>query len=179
MPTVLQNTHPILRTVSGLTLALFALSSVALFAGQGVQRMLYTSPNMGFIEQPSGEVVVNVNDASGLISTLQTEINNARAANPTNVIVIRLTNSVYTVSGPGIVLGSQECLVASGATIQAANASVTAPLVTIASGSTNVSVSGGTLDGSGANIQGIYAPAAARVNIDKVTVQNCGWIAFC
>ena len=29
-------------------------------------------------------------------------------------------------------------------------------------------------DGSGANIQGIYAPAAARVNIDNVTVQNCG-----
>jgi parallel beta-helix repeat protein len=78
------------------------------------------------------------------------------------------------VSSAGIVLGSRECLVASGATIQAADASVTAPLVTIASGSTNVSVSGGTFDGRGATIQGIYAPAAARVNIDKVTVQNCG-----
>jgi hypothetical protein len=136
--------------------------------------MLYTSPNMGFIEQPSGEVVVTVNDTSGMVSTLQTEINNARAANPTNVIVIRLTNAIYTVSSAGIVLGSHECLVASGATIQAANSSVTAPLVTIASGSTNVSVSGGILDGSGANIQGIYAPAAARVNIDFVTVRNCG-----
>src|SRR5262249_37737967 len=48
------------------------------------------------------------------------------------------------------------------------------PLITISSGSTNVSVSGGILDGSGANIQGINAPAAARVNIDNVTVRNCG-----
>jgi parallel beta-helix repeat protein len=149
-------------------------SERAMFAGQGVARMLYTSPNMQFIESTSGEVVVNVNDASGSVSTLQSEINNARAANPTNVIVIRLTNATYLVSSGGIVLGSHECLVASGATIQAANASVTASLITIATGSTNVSVAGGMLDGSGANIQGIYAPAAARVNIDKVTVRNCG-----
>ena len=90
------------------------------------------------------------------------------------MIVIRLTNTTYLVSSAGIVLGSHECLVASGATIKAADASVTAPLVTIASGSTNVSVSGGTFDGNGAGIQGIYAPAAARVNIDKVVVKNCG-----
>ncbi len=136
--------------------------------------MLYTSPNMSFVEQVSSEVVVNVNDTSGSVATLQAGINSARAANPTNVIVIRLTNTTYVVSSAGIVLGSHECLVASGATIKAANSSVTVPLITITSGSTNVSVSGGTLDGSGANIQGITAPAAARVNIDNVTVQNCG-----
>ena len=78
MTTALLHPRPISRA-SALTLAFFALSTIALFAGQGVQRMLYTSPNMGFIEQSSGEVVVNVNDTSGLISTLQTEINNARA----------------------------------------------------------------------------------------------------
>jgi len=143
-------------------------------AGQGAQRLLYTSPNMKFVEQISGEVIVNINDASGSISTVQTAINLARAANPTNVIVIRLTNATYIVNSAGLVLGSHECLVASGATIQAADASVTASLITIASGSTNVSVAGGTLDGNGANIQGIYAAAAARVNIDKVTVRNCG-----
>lgn len=129
---------------------------------------------MGFVEQPSGEVLVNVNDTSGSISTLQTEIDNARAANPTNVVVIRLTNATYVVTGAGLVLGSHECLVASGATIQAADASVTAPLITIASGSTNVSIAGGAFNGGGANIEAIYAPAAARVNIDKVSVQNCG-----
>src|SRR5262249_1417537 len=159
---------------SSLTLALFVFSSEALFAGQGAQRMLYTSPNMGFIEQPSGEVLVTVNDTSGLISTLQTEINNARAANPTNVIVIRLTNATYTVSSAGIVLGSHECLVASGATIQAANSSVTTPLITITSGSTNVSVSAGIPPDTGQTSRGSSPPAAARVNIDNVTVRNCG-----
>ena len=48
------------------------------------------------------------------------------------------------------------------------------PLIQIASGSTNVSVAGGTLDGNGANINGIQVPAANRVNIDKVIVRNCG-----
>jgi hypothetical protein len=74
----------------------------------------------------------------------------------------------------GLVLGSRQCLVAEGAVIQAANAAVTVALITISSGATNVSVAGGTLDGNGAYIQGIYAPAAARVNIDKVVVRNCG-----
>ena len=48
-------------------------------------------------------------------------------------------------------------------------------LITISAGATNVSVAGGTYNGNGANIYGIVAPSSAsRVNIDKVTVQNCG-----
>lgn len=166
--------HPFLR--HALAIAIIAASLVAdrALAGQGAVRMLYATPNMNFVEQPSGEVVTNINDTSGSISTLQTTINNVRAANPTNVIVIRLTNTTYIVSSAGLVLGSHECLVASGATIQAANASITVPLITIASGSTNVSMSGGVLDAGGANVQGIYAPAAARVNVDRVIVRNCG-----
>lgn len=150
------------------------MTTTSALAGQGAVRMLYTTPNMAFIEKISGETVINVNDASGSVPILQAGINSARAAHPTNVIVIRLAATTYVVSSAGIVLGSHECLVASGAIIQAADATVTTPLITIASGSTNVSVAGGTLDGSGANIEGIYAPAAARVNIDKVTVRNCG-----
>src|SRR5581483_7029550 len=100
---------------------------------------------------------------------------NARSANPSSVIVIHLLRgAIYSVSSAGLVLGSHECLVAEGAMIQAANASVTVPLITIASGSTNVSVSGGTLDGRGANIEGILAPAASRVNIDKVVAKYFG-----
>jgi len=145
------------------------------FAGQGVQRMLFTTPNTTFAEQTSGETIVSVTDTSGSISTLQTSINTARSANSTNVIVIQLlTNATYWVSSAGITLGSHECLLAGNATIRATNASVTVPLITIASGSTNVSVAGGVLDGNGAYIQGIYAPAAARVNVDKVVVKNCG-----
>ena len=166
--------HPRLRRTLALAMVATSLSAARTFAGQGASRMLYATPNMNFVEQVSGEVVTNINDASGSISTLQTTINNVRAANPTNVIVIRLTNTTYVVSSAGLVLGSHECLVASGATVQAANASITVPLITIASGSTNVSVAGGVFDAGGANVQAIYAPAAARVNIDKVIVQNCG-----
>src|SRR5947209_5133585 len=66
------------------------LSAATAFAGQGVQRTLYTAPNTAFIEQPAGESVVTVNDASGSVEALQTAINNARSANPDKIIVIRL-----------------------------------------------------------------------------------------
>ncbi len=145
------------------------------FAGQGAQRMLYTSPNSKFISTPSGDHAVMVNDTSGSIATLQASINNARVANPTNVIVITLlSNATYVVSTASLALDSRECLVVGSATIQAANPAVTVPLVQINSGATNVSIAGGTFEGSGANIQAIYAPAASRVNLDKVVARNCG-----
>src|SRR3984885_11999530 len=150
-------------------------ASVAV-AGQGASRMLHTVSNSTFVENPAGDSVVTINDPSGSIATLQVLINNARSANPNSIIVIQLLNgATYSVSSAGLVLGSQECLVGTGAIIMATNSSVTVPLITISTGSTNVSVAGGTLNGNGANIYGIYAPAtAARVNIDKVTVLNCG-----
>jgi len=163
-----------LRSAFILAIAL-TLATAMVFARQGVVRNLYTVPNTTFVEQPAGESVVTVNDTSGSISSVQAAIDNARSANPGNVIVIHLLRgAIYSVSSAGLVLGSHECLVAEGAVIQAANASVTVPLITIASGSINVSVAGGTLDGQGANIQGIFAPAASRVNIDKVVVKNFG-----
>ncbi len=145
------------------------------FAGQGAQRMLYTPPNSHFISSVSGDHVVTITDNSGAIATLQSFIVTARANNPTNIIVITLlSNAVYTVSSAGLTLASRECLVAAGATIQAANSSVAVPLVQINSGATNVSIAGGIFDGGGANIDAIYAPAASRVNVDKVIARNCG-----
>src|SRR5215469_15574297 len=92
------------------------LAASTLFAGQGVQRMLYSVPNSTFIENPSGDSVVTVNDTSGSISTLQTSINNARSANPNSIIVIHLSRgATYSVSSAGLVLGANECLVGSGA----------------------------------------------------------------
>src|SRR5579862_4572505 len=143
---------------------LLALAASSTMGGQGVIRSLFTVPNTTFIVNPSGDTVVNVNDSSGSISTLQTSINGARSANPSAVIIIHLLSGVtYTVSTASLVLTSNECLLASGATIQAASGSVTVPLIQIASGSANVSISGGTLNGSGASINGILAPAASRV----------------
>jgi len=146
------------------------------FAGQGAQRMLYTVPNSTFVQNPSGDSVIVINDASGSVATLQTAINNARSANPNSVIAVHLLGgATYWVGSFGLVLGSEECLVGTGATIKATNSSVAVPLVQISAGATNVSVAGGTFDGSSANIYGIYAPSSsARVNIDKVTVLNCG-----
>lgn len=157
-------------------LASATLATSQALAGQGAQRILYTVPNSTFIEDPSGDNVVTINDTSGSIATLQTAMNNARNNNQNAVIAIHLLNgATYSVSSASLVLASQECLIGTGALIQAANASVTVPLVQISAGSTNVSVAGGTFDGNGANIYGIFAPStAARVNIDKVTVRNCG-----
>src|SRR5581483_11473198 len=164
-----------LRFCVTLLAAASVLLSIPAFAGQGAQRMLYTSPNTTFIESKTADHAITITDSSGSIATLQAAIDSTRAANPTNVIIIRLqSNAVYSVSSDGIVLGSHECLVGSGATIRAANASVTVPLITITNGAVHVSVSGGIIDGNGANINGITAPAAARVNIDMVTVKNCG-----
>src|SRR5438128_2753924 len=90
------------------TMALFICAGIAVLtattavAKQGAQRMLYTVPNATFIETKSGDHAITINDTSGSISSLQTAINNARSANPTNVIVIHLLRgATYTVSSAG------------------------------------------------------------------------------
>jgi parallel beta-helix repeat protein/autotransporter-associated beta strand protein len=164
--------------LAAITVAFTAVLTCNAPAGQGAGRMLYTVPDSSFIENPSGDNVVNIDDTSGSISTLQSLVNNARNANPNSIIVIHLSAGVtYWVNNGngGLALTSEECLVGSGALIEATNSGVTNSLITIRAGSTNVSVSGGTLDARGANIYGIYAPSSsARINVDKVTVRNCG-----
>ena len=174
MTSVLKNIFQLAPVAAVLAVSLPAVA----FGSQGAQRMLYAVPNSTFVQNPSGDSALTINDTSGSIATLQTAINNARSANPSSVIAIHLlSGATYWVnnSSGGLVLGSQECLVASGATIQATNSAVTNSLITISSGATNVSIAGGTFNANGANIYGIFAPSsAARVNIDKVTVLNCG-----
>ena len=150
------------------------LLPAAAFAGQGVQRMLYTSPNMAFVAQPTGGTVVTVSDSSGLMSTLQTSINSARAANPSAVLVIQLlTNATYSVSTAGIVLGSHECLSAAGATISPAVTVTVKDAVGNAVTASNASVSlalpsnsGGVLSGGGAAAasSGVATFASLQVN---------------
>jgi parallel beta-helix repeat protein len=160
---------------SAFTLATLLLTAATVFASQGAGRMLYTVPNTTFVEQPSGESVVTINDTSGSITAVQVAIDGARSANPDKIIVIHLQRgAVYTVSSAGLMLSSHECLVAEGSLIQAADSTLTSPLITIAPGSTNISVSGGTLEGHGASTHGIFAAAASRVNIDRVVAKNFG-----
>lgn len=164
--------------LAAVIVAFTAISTARAFAGQGAGRMLYTVPASSFIENPSGDSVVNIDDTSGSISTLQSLINNSRNANPNSILVIHLlAGATYWVNSGngGVELGSRECLVGSGALIEATDSGVTNSLITISAGSTNVSVAGGTLNANGANIYGIYAPSSsARINIDKVTVRDCG-----
>ena len=144
---------------------------------QGRRGNLYTAPPNGFVLSPSGnETITTINDTSGSISSVQTAINNARAANGSAVIVVNLqAGTTYTVNSSPLVLGTRVCLIANGATIRAASASVSATsLVLISSGATHVSIAGGTFDGAGAALNGIFAPQANRVNVDKVTVRNTG-----
>jgi hypothetical protein len=163
-----------LRLPGLIAICVFLFSSAAL-AGQGVVRLLYTVPNTKFIENPSGDSTVTINDTSGSIATLQASLNSARSGNPNAIILIHLqAGATYSVTNAGLVLGSRECLVGSGATIRAASSSVTAPLIQITAGSTNVSVAGGIYDGNGASINAIQVAGAARVNIDRVIVKNCG-----
>lgn len=167
-----------IKTIVAATAIFFGVAVMPMFAGQGASRMLYTVPNNPFIENVSGDNIVTVDDSSGSIPTLQTLINNARTANPNYILVIHLlAGATYWVdnNNGGLVLSSQECLVASGAVIEATNAAVTNALIAISADSTNVSVAGGLLNGNGANIYCIYAPSSsARINIDKVTAGNCG-----
>ena len=163
-----------LRTVALLG-ALLALASVPAFAASGTVGPFYTVPNATFIENQSGDTIVTLNDTSGSIATLQTSINNARSANPSAILVINLkSGATYTVSSTGLVLGSHECLIGTGTTISASSTSTATFLIQVSSGATNVSIAGGTLNGNNRTLNGIQVPAANRVNIDKVVVENCG-----
>jgi hypothetical protein len=135
---------------------------------------LYIQPaGTGFIEKTSGETIVPVNVSSGVISDAQTQLDNARAANPSAVIVLTLSGT-YSVSSAPLRLPSHTCLVLStGCVIQAASSSVAATALIEISSQTNVSIAGGTLDGSGAPLNAIHVITSDRVHIDKVVARNC------
>src|SRR5436190_14234129 len=92
------------RLFPAIAAVLFALLASVAHAGQGAVRMLYTVPNSTFIARPAGDTnVITINDASGSIVTLQSNINSTRSANPNSIIVIRLLNgATYSVSGAGL-----------------------------------------------------------------------------
>ncbi len=135
---------------------------------------LYIQPvGTGFIEASSGETIVPVNVSSGVLSDAQTQLDNARAANPNAVIVLTLSGT-YSVTTAPLRLPSHTCLVlSSGCVIQAASSSVTATSLIEVSSQINVSVAGGTLDGVGAPLNAIHVITSDRVHIDMVVARNC------
>jgi autotransporter-associated beta strand protein/parallel beta-helix repeat protein len=133
----------------------------------------YTVPNSTYVQQPSGEVLTTINDASGSIATLQAAINAARISNPSRQIMIKLkAGARYTISNLPLTLGSNMSLSGTSSCI-VANSSTTAPtLIKITNGSNMVSINNLTLEGALANLYGIEALGVSRINIDQVTVRR-------
>jgi parallel beta-helix repeat protein len=134
---------------------------------------LYTPPASNPFITSSSETVTTLNISSGSISDAQTQLNSARAANASAVIVLNLTGT-YTVTTQALTLPSKTCLVLkSHAVIQAAS-SITAPALIQVTSQSLVSIAGGTLNGNSKNIVGILVTTCDRVEIDDVSVQDCG-----
>ena len=135
----------------------------------------YSVANSAFIETPTSESVVTLEDTSGSITTLQALIDAARAANPDQLIIIRLkSNTTYEVLQTPLTLGSRMCVSGSGTSIAATANTTASSLVSITPGSTLVSVDRLTLEGASKALYGINASGVSRVNIDRVTVRKTG-----
>jgi parallel beta-helix repeat protein len=149
---------------------LLSTASLIAFPSNG---NLYTPPtSQAFIEN-AGETVITVNDNSGSIATAQTALNNAHTNNPGAVVVLTLSGT-YTVTTTPLNLTSHTCLVLQAHAVIKAGSGATAAALIQVSGQSNVSIAGGTLDGSGLALNAIKVITSNRVNIDQVLVQNCG-----
>ena len=137
---------------------------------------IYTAPtNFPFLQQPTGEKVVSLQDTSGSISTLQGMIDAARASNPDSFLVIYLkAAATYSVTTTPLVLGSKMCLLGGGATFSTSANSTASSLIRISPGSSFVSITQSTLLGGSANLYGIEALGVSRVHLDQVTVSQTG-----
>jgi parallel beta-helix repeat protein len=151
--------------------ALAALcSQTQAFAAAGTVGALYTVPNSTFIESAGGGVFT-INDSSGSISTVQTALNNARAAHPSDVIVVNLNAATYSVSSAALTLGSHVCLVLSPTTtIKASSSTITSTTLVQIGTATNVSVAGGIWNVNGADANAVRVQSSSRVNLDKLTI---------
>jgi len=146
------------------------------FAKPGVTGALYTVPNGTFYQQPTSETVTTINDTSGSISTMQTAINSARAANATRFLIINLkANTEYPVTTTPLILGSKMCLSgAANTSIAASPFSTATSLIKITGGSSYTSVNFLTLNGNRADLYGIEAPGVNRVSVDQLVIRQTG-----
>jgi parallel beta-helix repeat protein len=117
----------------------------------------------------TGKANTNVTTAASTFSQIQAAYNAARAANPANTTVLRLTAPVIT-GDATLTLSSNTSVVITGRVNLA-------PGVTgfSSTNSTFVSISGGIIDGGNtAGRRGIDFDGCSRVLIDRVALQNFG-----
>jgi len=142
-------------------------------ATTGLQGTLYTVPNNTFYQQVTGENIISIVDNTGNISSLQTNINQARLANPSKFLSIQLGyKQTYIVATNSLTLSSNMALQGYNAILIADSNTTSNSLVNIVDGSNNVSINNLTLLGNNKSIYGIYASNVNRINIDKVTISN-------
>lgn len=165
-PLALRRILPILLCVICVS---FLESSAVAYDFNG-QALYVPPPNNAFITDPNEQQVV-LNVSSGSISDAQATLDAARSSNPDAVIVLNLTGT-YTVSDTPLTFPSKTALVLTG-TIQAAPGTTATTLIFI-NGQSKVSISGGLLDGAGADVNGIQVASSGKVNIDLVTIRNTG-----
>jgi len=148
-------------------LALLATAASAQVAGPHSPG-LYIPPASSYILNPT-ETPLSLQFASARIEDIQSQLNAARAANPTAPIVLTLTG-IYLVKNAALTLPSMTSLVLYGTIEAAPNA--TAPSLIAITGQTKVAIAGGILEGHGANLAGIDAETSTKINIDSVTIRN-------
>jgi len=138
---------------------------------------LYTPPNT-LTNQVNPTNITTITDTSGSIATLQSNINTAQSTNtnPSRVFIINLkSNTTYLVSNNPLTLGSMMSLSGSNSTIAAAPSCTAPSLIAITNGSTLVSVSGITLNGSNNVVtNGIRALGVSRIHLDNLIVSRTG-----
>ena len=138
----------------------------------GQQGALYTVPNNPFY-QVAGEDIINIIDTSGSVSQLQTDINQARTANPNKLLIIRMyAGQTYNVTTNALTLSSNMIVHGLGASIVADAASTATELITITDNSTNVSVCNLTLDSRFILDHCIKGYLVNRCNLDTLSAVN-------
>jgi hypothetical protein len=138
----------------------------------GHRDTLYTVPNNPFY-QAAGENIITVMDTSGSVSQLQTDINQARAANPDKLLIIRMyVGQTYNVTTNALMLSSNMIVHGLGANIVADAASTATELIKITNNSTNVSISNLTVDGKSRVDYCITGSSINRCNIDALSAFN-------
>ncbi|HUB67691.1 MAG TPA: right-handed parallel beta-helix repeat-containing protein [Candidatus Methylacidiphilales bacterium] len=113
---------------------------------------------------------------STTVEDLQTQYENARKANPNDVIVLHLPGT-YTATNSSFQIHSDTCVLLTG-TIQLSSSVIAAHQVIESADNktTDCYISGGMIDGGGhgAKIKGINFSSYALIGIDQVTIRNFG-----
>lgn len=108
------------------------------------------------------------------ISSVQSQYNSAVSAHPNTVIVLHLTGTNYTGGNSPLTLASNTCVLLTG-TISMPASSTATSAITAPSGSTHISISGGTIDGGGrGGFPGIKLNGCQMVWVQGVVLQNFG-----